>query len=581
MSGSGSVSDYGGPVAIRPTSLPLQPGTAANRYNTLEGIRMPYQFRAIRQASLTLPNLFRIIGANGTTDEITAWQSYGAECVNSLVSKLLLTIFPPDVPFIKLNPTKDTLKDLQKLPPDQRAMIKQAIDKGLAEAEQEFAQGVSEDGDSAMIALCIKNLIVGGNYCIQFYKDGTCRGIPFIHWVCQRDKQGNLIEFCIRDQLVRDSLPEDIKGMLAQKDPIAFKGETLNPGAGQSEVMVFTYGRWMGNKWTVYQECEGYVVPQTEWTYTREALPFMFIPFSLLDGEHYGRSYCEDFEGDFQTLDGLEQSITEGTAAAARFITLVKPGGVTNKRILAEAQNGDVITGDADEVHTLEANKNEDFQAGINRIEAKEERLGKAFLLADQVRDAERVTAEEIQLYTKQLQDALGGLYTMLVPNLQAPYATLKMAGLQRNGRMVYLPKDSVKRSLVTGAAALGRAQAAQNLDALIAGPQASQQAAATVIKWPAWFERKAVALGVDSDGLVTTQEELDEQQQNMQRSAALQQTAPDLVRAGGSLLQEGMKQRGAMTLQQAEQQQPQPQQQQTPPQPQQQQQQPQGNPPQ
>lgn len=48
---------------------------------------------------------------------------------------------------------------------------------------------------------------------------------------------------------------------------------------------------------------------------------------NLLAGENYGRSYCEDFEGDLQSLDGYEQTIQEGSMAAATFVRLVRPGG--------------------------------------------------------------------------------------------------------------------------------------------------------------------------------------------------------------------------------------------------------------
>lgn len=545
-----SESDYGGPIAPRPTSAPLENGTAANRYTALEGIRMPYQFRAIRQASLTLPNLFRIIGANGTTDEITAWQSLGARCVNNLTSKLMLSIFPPGVPFIRIKPSRKTMRDFAKLDPDAAGELKSTVDKALGAAEQEFADGVAEDGDAANLTLAFKNLLVGGNYGLQFHSDGTIRGIPFVHWVVVRDKAGNLLEFCIKDQMVYATLPPDVQAIvrLNNRDmpdpnapPKGSTNRTQNPGADQQQVDLFTYGRrGSDGEWLCYQEVNGFVVPNTKWHYSDEAMPFMFIPFNLLDGEHYGRSYCEDYEGDLQTLDGLEQTITEGTAAAALFVRMVKPGGVTNKRVLAEAQNGDVITGDANDVATLESNKNTDFEGGIQRIEAKEERIKEAFLLGGAaVRDAERVTAEEIKETALELQSSLGGLYTQLVPTMQTPYAARKMAALQRTGRMTYLPKGTTKVVMVTGAAALGRNTELQNLDALTNPPsQAAQQASAGIIKWSAYFKRRATALGVDQDGLVMSQEELDEAQQQAQNTQVMQNVAPQVAQQAGQMIQ-------------------------------------------
>lgn len=540
MSGSGVASDYGDRVQ-KPLTWPYEPGNAGSRYFALEGTRMLYQFRAIRFASLTLPNLFRIIGANGSTDEITAWQSYGALCCKNLASKLMLSIFPPGVPFIRIKPSRQVLQHFAQMDPEESGDLKVSIEKGLEAAEREFSDGVAEDGDAATLYKLLLNLIVGGNYALHHQHDGTIRGIPFVHWVVQRDKAGNLIEFCIKDTMIRETLPGDVKKMLNMNT--SSEGRNKSPGAAQTEINLFTYGRRMDGTWHVSQECNNLIVPETQWRYTDDALPFQFIPFNLLDGEHYGRSYVEDFEADLQTLDGMEQSVTEGIAAAARYVTMVKPGSVTNKRALAEALNGDVITGDVADVGTLESGKATDFESGINRIDAKEKRLGAAFLMQGDVRDAERVTAEEIRQYTTQLQDQLGGIYTGLVPNVQSPYAKRKMASLQRTGRMVYLPKGTTKVVLVTGAAALGRNQELSSLDALVSPQsQAAQQAAGSVIDWSVFYQRRAIGLSVDQDGLVKTKQQLQQEQQQAMQQEMMAKAAPSAVSGVAGLAKQQMQ---------------------------------------
>lgn len=549
---AGVASDYGSSVEKSPT-WPYEPGNAASRYWSLEGTRMLYQFRAIRFASLTLPNLFRIVGADGSTDEITAWQSYGALCCKNLASKLMLSIFPPGVPFVRLKPSQEVMRHFAQMDPQEMGDLQVQIEKGLEAAEREFSDGIAEDGDASTLARLMLHLIVGGNYALHFQHDSSLRGVPFFHWVCQRDKAGNLIEFCVKDTMIRETLPADVKQALVYKTSSV--GKNASPGANQAEVDLFTYGRRMNGVWHITQECNNLIIPNTRWTYTDDALPFMFIPFNLLDGEHYGRSYVEDFEADLQTLDGLEQSITEGIAAAARYVTMVKPGSVTNKRTLAEAMNGDVITGDANDVTSLESGKQADFEGGINRITAKEKRLGAAFLMQDSVRDAERVTAEEIRTYTQQLQDQLGGIYTALVPTLQSPYAKRKMAGLQRNGRMVYLPKGTTKVVLVTGAAALGRNQEVNALDALVSPQsQAAQNAAATVIDWSSFFQRRAIGLSVDQNGLVKTKEQLQQEQQQAQQQAMMEKMGPQAITQFGNLTKTNMQETSDQTQQASDQ---------------------------
>ena len=66
----------------------------------------------------------------------------------------------------------------------------------------------------------------------------------------------------------------------------------------------------------------------------------------------------------------------------------------------------------------------------MNRIE---QRLQFAFLLNASVqRQAERVTATEVQLVANELQDALGGVYGILTTEFQLPYINTKLAMLRQ-----------------------------------------------------------------------------------------------------------------------------------------------------
>jgi hypothetical protein len=81
----------------------------------------------------------------------------------------------------------------------------------------------------------------------------------------------------------------------------------------------------------------------------------------------------------------------------ARFITMVSPTGLTNKKQVAQADNGDVITGREEDVHVLQSNKNADFATADNTMQGVMQRLARAFLVTSAVvRQAERVTAEEV-----------------------------------------------------------------------------------------------------------------------------------------------------------------------------------------
>lgn len=517
-----------------------QKGIAASRFGQEFGTREPFLQRARRVAALTVPSLYRPMGATGSTDTPQPWQSFGAYCVNNISSKLALTMFPPGVSFVRMKPSKKTLADLIKLPVDKRGAVKTAIAQGLAQTEQEFVDGVDEDGDFDPLARTVRHLVVGGNHGIQFYHNGQLRDFSLERFVTVRDKAGNLLEFVIEDPMAFQTLPDDVRALVEMrgyKQP----GETPN---GQSVINLYTRGYRKNGKWYINQECYGCEVPNTAWEYDDESLPYLFLTLRLLSGENYARSYAEDFEGDFQSLDGYEQTIQEGSMAAATFVRLVKPGGVTSKKAVAEASNGDVITGDPNDVATLENNVEPNFASAEKRIESKMGLLAKAFLLNSSVqRDAERVTAEEIRLMAAELQDALGGVYAGQITTFQAPYARLKIAALQRTKRMTVLPKGTVKVAIVTGAAALSRNAQANALGAFANPPgQAAIEAAAKVIKWPTWFAQMATAMSLDSDGLVVTQDEADQAEQQAQQQEALTQATPSLIQAGGGIVKQALQ---------------------------------------
>lgn len=535
------MSDIGGPRPLGKQDD--QSLTAQQRYEELKIDREPFLMRARRFSLLTLPYLFRFVGANDTSETPAAWQSLGARCVKSLSSKLTLTIFPPGISPIRLDPSKQVLAELSQLGQDERKRgdLKIQIGKGLREAEKEFTNGITEDLDSSVFAKGSMYEIVGGTHGYQMYTDGTWRGIPLDNFVTVRDGQGNLLEFVIEDDLVWLTLPKAARDFLDTKRPQTRGDDGTMRYA--SKIKLYTHGRLNEDgKYEVYQESCGFRIPNSHWTWQRDYLPFLFVPFNLLPREHYGRSYVEEYEADLQALDGGEEIIQEGTHAAALLIRFVKPGGVTSKDALAKARNGAVLTGDESDIYTMETNKNADFEALQEQNSKKEQRLGEAFLLNVSPRDAERVTAEEIRWIAQAAQEQLGSLYLEMVGTKQKPYARLKMAALMRSKRMTPLPPKQVQVIIATGAAALTRNAQIQILDDLTmpANP-IMQQAAGTVIDAVTFYQQRAVALGADQDGLVKTHEMIEEEQQQQLQQQQMLAATPNMVKGGADIVGKGI----------------------------------------
>lgn len=511
-------------------------GHASAAYARMRPDRDQALVRARRAAEVTIPSLFRQDGETQQADLPVPWNTLGAYLVMNLAAKLGSALFPEGRSPMRLSQDQAARQAIQALPdPDQREQMSAAIDAGLVRVEEEFADAMEEDGDrSHLIAANIK-MIVGGDHGFQFYPDAKLRGINLDRYVVRRDPSGTLLEFCIEDPLSFDSLPPDVREKVEDS---GYNPDAANP---KNIIMVYTWGRFSGGKWKVVQEVYGIPVEATTATYVPEALPYLFTPFQLLPGEDYGRSYVELYEGDLQTVEGGTQTVTEGSAAIARFIQFVHPGGLTNKKAVAEAPNGAVLSGRAEDVTTLLTNKGADFQSQQWVMEQAMSRLQRAFLVGER-RQGERVTAEEIRANIDELQGQLAGVYSQQVVSFQTPYVRLKLAMLQRTGRVTKLPKGSVKVTLIGGLAALGRSADLQALDSLFAGAQQlfgpeplSDALGPNAIR--TYFLRRAIALGVNTDGIVPTQAQVEQMQQEKQAMQMAQQMGPEAIKQFGNNL--------------------------------------------
>ena len=97
---------------------------------------------------------------------------------------------------------------------------------------------------------------------------------------------------------------------------------------------------------------------------------------------------------------------------------------------------------------------------------------------------------------------------------------------------------------MVTGIDALGRGQDLARLDAFIRG--AGQDLSPEVmLKWMNignYLLRRATAAGVDTEGLIKTGEEVDDDDQNSQMAQMIQNAGPQATAAIGQILKESVK---------------------------------------
>jgi len=494
--------------------------TIEARFNKLDTLRNTHLQRARRCAELTIPSLLPPENTDGNDSLPTPHQSLGAMCVNNLSAKLLLVLLPPNTPFFKYSAPPALI--VQMIEESGEEDYKTEIEKKLRMVEQDIVDYIESEGHRSSFYKMVRLLVTTGNILLEMPKEGGIKVHRLDKYVCRRNPAGKPIEIILREYIDKSQVPEYI-------DP-----EKVTSGStGESDkkiIKLYTRSVLKDDKWYVRQEIFEQEVKEGTGNFTTDDHPFLALSLNQVEGEDYGRGHVEEYLGDFISLEGLMQAIIEGSAAAARILFLVRPGGATNWKQVKKARNLSAIPGRRDDIETLQIDKHADFKITYDTIVKLEDRLGKAFLLNDSVqRNAERVTATEIQYMAQQLENAMGGIYTTLSQDLQRPYLITVVSQMKRKKVFSANIPKILKLTITTGFDALGRGHELSKLDALLErlqkflpGDMIMQILDAQDIK--VLIEKYATALGVDTLGWVPSKEKLADKQGKAQQAAMLQQ---------------------------------------------------------
>ena len=479
------------------------------QYNKLEINRETYLERARDCAKLTIPTLYPNKGSNEATEFQSPYQSIGARGVMNLASKLMLALFPPHAPFFRLSVDELVYKQIQGSPEQ-----KQTIEQGLSKIEKAVMDNMEVSNDRVAVYEALKQLIVSGN-CLLKLTDKGLRVFRLENYVIKRDPQGHILKIIIKESLNPATLPDKIREALLEN-----KSEDYDK---DKDLDLYTCIIREPKRYSVMQECNKKIILQSE--YKLDQLPFIALRFNRVDGMDYGRSHVEHFYGDLRSLEGLTRAILEGSSASAKMLFMVSPNGTTRASALSSAPNGAIIEGNSSDVSVLQANKFADFRIAFETSNRIETRLNFAFLLNASVqRQAERVTATEVQLVAQELQDALGGIYGLLTTEFQLPYIHAKLAMLRKQKLLPNLPKDIVRPKIIVGMEALGRASDRLRLLQFmsdLAGTLGAEVLAKHINLDDA-IKKFAIANGIDTEGLLKSVEQIQqEQQQQMQQQFA------------------------------------------------------------
>lgn len=509
--------------------------TAQSRWHSLQLYRSQYLRRAIDCSQLTIPTLIpqsdENYGWNGQQFNKlpSLYQGAGARGVSSISAKLLLALYPPSQPFFRLVMDKGQMESyVERTGADPNELMTQ-LDIGLSSMERQILQRMDQLQSRSALFEAIKHLIVGGN-ALLYVGEESIRMYGLRSYCVDRDPEGNVTEIVIRENVSHRHLPAgaetkegDDSDDMESED--LYTHVTIDPRA-------------KGNQVEWFQEYEGKKIPGTSGFSKLEANPFIPLRLHRIAGENYGRSLVEEVIGDLQSLESLSKAIVEGSLIAAKAIGLVNPNGTTRADVLARAENGAIVAGNAADVEFVQVQKTNDFATALQTMQLIERRLNFTFLTNEAVqRDAERVTAEEIRLMAEQLEQGLGGVYSILSNELQLPLIRRVMYMMERAGEMPAVPKGLIEPQVTTGLEAIGRGNDKQRLTTFLQtvaasiGPEQFLQ----YINPSELIRRFAAADGIDTAGLVKDDQELQAEQAQQQQAMLAQQLAQGAIQSGAT----------------------------------------------
>lgn len=305
--------------------------------------------------------------------------------------------------------------------------------------------------------------------------------------------------------------------MLADSSHLPSEHQTVDERDNKNEVDVYTCFKRDGDHVETYQTIREVVLPKSRGRWPLDKSPVMPLRWGGLRSEDYGRGYVDDYIGDLTAVDRLSENIRGGIAAMTKINPMVNPTGLTKARDVAKAKNLEIIAGRKDDVTMLQFEKQADLKFAGEYINSIIMRLQTAFMLNKSAsRDAERVTAEEIRQVISDIDDNMGGIYSLLAGDLQKPLVLRIIYRMEKEKKIPRLSdlkgpdgKPIATPKVVTGVEALGRGHDFNKYVTLVNQIILPlKEAGLAEININDLIKRSAVSLNIDIDGLLKSSED-------------------------------------------------------------------------
>jgi hypothetical protein len=481
--------------------------------------------RAENCAKVTIPSLFMEDGSSSQDDlKVGYAQGFGATLVKHLVGKFAMSILPANQSFYRLSAGNKAMEELTQ----GDAKARQAVEHILVQVEDGIMRYINNTNFRTSLYPALRLACVTGESIVEkldgqnkykVHNSGNYKVHNLRNYVVKRDFAGNVLHLLFKEKLVFDTVPEEIQGFLDDKE----EDETID---------LYTHIYMNEGKYNFYQEVEGNKFK--EGTLKELTDRFIFVRWNVIDGEDYARGMVEDYYESFVNLEKQMKVLVENAVVAGKTVFTVNPNGMTRLKDYVGARHGDVIIGNETDIGTVKTNKHVDLQLTYNLVQDIKKELSTSFLLSgSSIRDAERVTAQEVQLIATENESAFGGIYTSIASDIQMPLVRNAIKELKIEGM------DGIDIIITSGIEALGRnveqmktARLVQDLSML--AQLVGQESIVSTINVEAMVNSMVINSGVGNKGFTYS---IAEQEANAkakaQESMAQQAMNPALAQAG------------------------------------------------
>ena len=371
------------------------------------------------------------------------YQSMGAILVNNLTAKLVKLLFPVGLSFFRIEESRELQEQLREITQGQKINI--------PELQNLACNALLRNAGYAQLHQLVKTLIVTGNALIVRRGQKLSVYSPK-NFVVFRDQDGTVMDCILKESMAFGGAPAVVKSLqrLSGKQPY-------------DTVDLYTRIRRLDDgRYEVSQEIQEIAIGEPI-VYAHNLCPYIPVVWGLVNGDSYGHGIVQDYAGDFAKLSMLSEALSKYQVDACKVVNLVKAGAGGDIDALATAQCGQWVQADPDAVGKTQPGNVQIIAQILQDLNQIIQRLSIAFMYTSNVRDAQRVTAEEIRQKVNEADQALGGVYSQLSEGLHKPLAYLLLAEIsQPMGILIMANKVQVR--ILTGTAALGRSNNTERL---------------------------------------------------------------------------------------------------------------------